>query len=294
MRYFFYKILLALTKRLGLWVFITISWLISSGYFFFFPHRVSVSLRFYRALFPGRKYFFYLWATWKQYHNFTYVYLDRLLIQDYHNISYTQNGWEYLMETLENKKGAILLMSHLGNWEVAAQFLRGRGMKLLLYLGEEYKQPIEKNQQKKIEESGIRIIAVTKTGGSPFDLIEGLNFLKERGLVSLTGDLIWTKEQRSIRASFLGHEVLLPETPHILAALSGCPLMVFFVYRTGKEKYHITVFPPIYVSATTREERKRGVKMSAQRYATLLEEAVRDHPFEWYHFEPFLGKRLRD
>ena len=32
-----------------------------------------------------------------------------------------REGWEYLDEAVDKKTGAILLMSHIGNWELAAQ-----------------------------------------------------------------------------------------------------------------------------------------------------------------------------
>ena len=56
--------------------------------------------------------------------------------------------------------------------------------------------------------------------------------------------------------------------------------------------YHFSISKPIYIEKTSRGKRKKAIKNAAQKYADLLEEALRKHPFEWYHFEPFLGPKI--
>ncbi|MCX5845917.1 MAG: lysophospholipid acyltransferase family protein [Deltaproteobacteria bacterium] len=293
----FYQILITLSNRMGLWVFRFMAWFIASGYFFLFPGRVAISLRFYRALFPSRGLLHHLWCAWRQYHNFVNVYMDRFLIFDEHTVAITHEGWELLEDAVNRKAGGIILMSHVGNWEIAAHMLkvRGRnnqGMKLLLYLGQKHKDQIERTQKESLVQSGIKIIVAEEDTVSPADIIEGINFLKAGGLVSLTGDRIWRKDQRSLPVRFLGHEAFLPETPFIFALLSGTPLYLFFAFRTGKQKYHFQILPPQYVHAQDRNDRQEAIGRAAQLYADRLLEMVRQHPFEWYHFEPFIGQRL--
>jgi predicted LPLAT superfamily acyltransferase len=68
--------------------------------------------------------------------------------------------------------------------------------------------------------------------------------------------------------------------------------MTFFVYQEAVGKYHIKVSCGRKVLAATRADRKKTVLESAQAYAEDLARFVRDHPFEWHHFEPFLGKKI--
>jgi predicted LPLAT superfamily acyltransferase len=42
------------------------------------------------------------------------------------------------------------------------------------------------------------------------------------------------------------------------------------------------------VPAADRSQREAAMALAAQQYADLLEEAVRRHPFQWHHFQPFL------
>jgi len=290
MKGLFYNFLILISKVLGPWIFVIISRGIAVGYFLFFPRRVVVGLRFYSVLFPGRSLLYYLLCTWKQYQNFTSVFLDRILLLDFKNITYTSKGLEYL-EVAQGKTGGIILMSHVGNWEVAAHFLKQHReqFRMLLYMGIHNKEEIESIQKEDLSDRGIQIIAVDQDGGSPFDIIKGIQFLKSGGFVSLTGDIVWKKNQRTVPVKFLGHEVHLPEIPYIFALLSGAPLFVFFGLRYGKKQYHFTLSEPIYLKPASRAHRNEVVRQSAQKYADLLEQTLRQRPFEWYHFETFLG-----
>ena len=291
---FVYKLIVSLSKRLGIWVFKGFSWWIATGYFFFIPGRVALSIRFYKALFPDRGFFHHFRCAWRQYHNFTTVYMDRFLLQHTGDISCTRTGWEHLHEALDKGTGGILLMSHMGSWEIAAHLLKLKGFRLLLYLGEKHREQIERTQKQSLQDLGVKIVAVSPDGGSPFDIVEGIQFLREGGFVSLTGDRLWSEGQRSVAVKFLGHRVDLPEAPHIFALLSGAPLFMFFVSRKGDRSYHLIVSEPQYVKAASREGRRKAVADSAQAYADMLEREVRRRPDEWYHFEPFLGPKLDD
>ncbi len=293
MKSLFYNCIVRLSKALGPWIFIIMSQGVAAGYFILFPGRVAVSVRFYRALFPSRSIFYYILCAWKQYRNFTSVFLDRHLLLDSDNITYTSKGEEQLEAAME-KTGGIILMSHMGNWEVAAHLLKNQyeKIRILLYMGISAKEEIEKIQKDDLGGSGVRIMAVDQDGGSPFDAMKGIQFLKSGGFVSLTGDIVWKKNQRTAPVNFLGHKVLLPEIPYVFALLSGVPLFIFFTFRTGKNRYHFTLSEPIHIRAASRDIRNEVIQKSAQKYADLLEHTLRGHPFEWYHFGPFLGPEL--
>jgi predicted LPLAT superfamily acyltransferase len=289
----FYTSITFLSQKWGRWVFLVFAWFVATGYFLFFPRRVGSSTRIYQALYPHRNRIFHLWCTWRQFHNFTHVFLDRYLLQVSDQITYTSEGVENLEQAINKGNGGILLMSHMGNWDVAAHLLKGKlkNLRLLLYMGVKQKEQIEQIQKETLAQSGIRIIAVDEGGGSPLDLVEGIKFIESGGVVSLTGDLVWKKTQRTIPVKFLGQEVLLPEAPHLFALLSGAPLFIFFAFRMGKNKYRFNMSEPIYIAAASRDERAGAIRHSAQKYADILEATLRNHPLQWYHFEPFLAAK---
>jgi predicted LPLAT superfamily acyltransferase len=291
----FYRILPFIARIFGVWAFDLIAKGIAAGYFLFAPRRVMVSVRFYRALFPQRARAYPFWCTWKQFQNFTSVYLDRYRFHEVGDISFTDEGWEHVENALDRKTGGIVLMSHLGNWEIAAHLMKQKReqMPLILFMGQRAKAHIERIQKEDLRRRGIRIVAVEKNWETSFDLLEGLRFIQAGGLVSMTGDQIWDSRQRVVSVSMLGHEVHLPETPHVLAMLSGAPLIVFLSHRTGNKRYHLKMSEPLYVEKAPRQLRTEAIRKSAQGYADLLETHLRGNPFEWYHFKQFLGPRLK-
>jgi lauroyl/myristoyl acyltransferase len=288
MKTFFYRSLMAVSRRAGAGVFLLFAWFVATGYFLFFPARVAVSVRFYRALFPDRSGCHHLWCAWRQYHNFTSVYLDRFLLRAYDDTVLVSEGFDRLVDSLAGGKGAIVLMSHMGNWEVAAHWMKQKGMKVLLYVGRKYKEQIESMQKESLIRGGIQLIAVDQDGGSAFDLVEGIRFLQTGGVVSLTGDRLWSAQQRRVTVRFLGQEAQIPESPHLFALLSGAPIHIFFIFRDGPKRYRTLMLPSRHVVAASRQQRQEAIRQSAQWYADQLEAMVRQRPFEWYHFEPFL------
>jgi len=286
-----YKIVLYLSHKLGVCFFRTLSWFIATGYFILFPTRLADSLKFYRALFPGRNFFYNLYCAWKQFHNFTDVYVHRFIPWVADQAEFRREGWEHLDEAVANKTGAIVVMSHIGNWELAAQRLNQKGLPIMLYLGAKHKEQVERIQKDNLAKKGIRIVATDEKEKSPFALLEGINFLREGGIVSMTGDRLWG-EQTYVTVNFLGYEARLPDTPHLFSLMTGAPLMTFFVYQDAAGVYHIKVSKGRKVVAATRADRKEAVLESVQIYADDLARFASEHPFEWHHFEPFLGRKI--
>ena len=291
MREIFYKLLTYCSKFLGPGFFLLIAQGIAGGYFVLFPKRTALSARFYQALYPDRSRFYHYWCAWRQFRNFTSVFLDRHLLESDGSIRNTFEGRHHLLKALEEKTGGILMMTHLGNWEVGARLLRRAipELRLMLYVGQRVKDQIEKLQKEDLAASGIRVLAVDQEGGSAFDLVEGIAFLRSGGFVSMAGDMIWRPDQRAVKARFLNHWVQLPEAPHMLALAAGVPLFVFFASAKGRQAYHFSVSPPIYGKAESRAGRSEAIQRSVQAYADLIEGHLRCFPFEWYHFKPFLG-----
>ncbi len=293
MQQWFYRILTQLSRQYGDWMFVLAARVVALGYYLLFPARVVIGARFYRALFPTRSGLFHLWCVFKQFQNFTTVFFYRHQLQTTGRISYDFDGWRHLRRAMERKEGGILLMSHMGNWEVAAHLLKrdAPDLKLLLFMGRKQKEAIEALQKESLVRSGITIIAVDREAASPFDLVEAVGALNAGGFISMTGDRLWRGDQRSLAVNFLGHTVHLPETPHLLALVAGVPLYLFFTAMPRKGHYYFKMLPPLRVEAEDRGARRQALSASAQAYADAMQAHLRAFPFEWYHFESFLGAK---
>ncbi len=285
---FWYKLLAQSAGLCGPWLFALTSRIIAAG-FFVFSRRAPESRRFYAALYPEKGKLYHLWCTFKQYQNFTTIHLDRFLESQAKPATFTSQGFEKL-EAIIGHQGGILLMSHLGNWEMAATLLKKQreDLQLLLYMGVKEKEGVERIQKDDLRRSGVAIIGVDQDDNSPFSAVTALHVLRSGGIVSIAGDIVWRSDQRKVRVTFLGRDAYLPEAPFIFALLSGAPLFVFFAFRIGKNNYHVPLSGQISIQSKSRQDRPEAIAQAAQQYADILENALRSHPFEWYHFERFI------
>ncbi|MDJ0783035.1 MAG: lysophospholipid acyltransferase family protein [Desulfosarcinaceae bacterium] len=290
MRTRFLLLLARLSEHVGDWLFRLVARGIAAGYFLFAADRRRTSVAFYGHLFPQRGRLHAHRCAWGQFRNFTDLFLDHSVTMagNQQRLTYSVAGAAHLRQTHAAGKGGVLLMSHLGNWQAAAHMLNRDlpEIPLMLYMGQAQKQQIERHQKAVLKERGVRIVAVDEAGGSPFDIVEGVRFLREGGVVSLTGDRLWRPGQRSVSARFLGRTIHLPEAPYILALMGGAPLIYFFAFRTGPGHYHISASPPQRLQAVSRQARPAAIQAAAQHYAEALEAALRAHPLQWYHFDP--------
>lgn len=285
---FWYAFLETMTRVFGSWLFVVVSRCIAVGYFAF-SRNTRESVRFYRGLYPGKGRLYHIRCTFRQYQNFTTIHYDRFLAAHGRTTTFESQGWDKL-QTVIQESGAILLMSHLGNWEIAAKILSEQegDSKLLLYMGVKEKEGVEGVQKEQLKESGVSIIGTPQNGGSPFDAVTGIRALQEGGIISMTGDILWRDDQRSVEVDFLGAKAKIPKAPYIFALVSGAPIFCFYSQRIGRNSYLFRFADPIYIQCSNRSERSDKIQEAAQRYADLLEAQLRIQPFEWYHFDRFV------
>jgi predicted LPLAT superfamily acyltransferase len=136
---------------------------------------------------------------------------------------------------------------------------------------------------------GIRIHVATAQDAVPFGGLEALQFMREGGIVSLAGDIVWTDQRSLVPVRLFGREVGLPSGPHLLALVSGAPLFTLFTFRVKRGEHRIILSGPRWVKSASRSERNAAIQASAQEYAAALEEMVRQYPSQWYIFEPFFS-----
>jgi predicted LPLAT superfamily acyltransferase len=292
----FYRALLAASRLLGAWVVGFFAWWVASGYFLFRPGRVRESLRFYAALLPARGRLGRLGRlglAWRQFHRFAGLFSERLRLERGGRLEHTEEGFEHILGCVGPGRGAVLLMSHLGHWELAATLFRRRGLRLMLFMGARGRDQVERLQKSALRAEGLELAVIDEQAAEGLagvtHSLEGLRFVRQGGLVSMAGDRLWSPAQRAVEVQFLGHQARLPAGPHLFALAAEVPLVTFFALRLAPGRYHLVAFPPRRVEARSRVERWPAVVASAQEYADRLAAVARRFPEHWYHFEPFLG-----
>jgi len=287
MKAFLLKILSTASLALGSWVIRFVAWWIATGYFLFLSSRRNSSIGLYQVIFPDRRALYYLTCAWRQFHSFAGAYADRIEVYSNKRMTTSAQGREKLVEAGRRGTGGIILVSHLGSYEVAARAFQELGLRLLLIMGEKEAKQVARNQRESLMARGVRIHVATAQDASPFGGLEALQFIREGGFVSIAGDLVWTDQRSLVPVRFFNRDVGLPAGPHLLAFVSGAPLFTLFTFRVKTGRHQIILSGPRHVKATARSERNAAIQASAQDFASALETMVRQHPFQWYIFEPF-------
>lgn len=285
---FWYRLLENGATLLGAWFLRLSARMIALGYFLFSPQRKE-SIRLYRLLFPGASRLWPWYCTFRQYQHFTTIHSDRFLARRGGAIQSTSEGLDRLGPCL-NQRGALLLMSHLGNWELAASLLGSQftDLRLLLYMGAKQKEGVEAAQKDGLRRGGVHIIAMEAQDHNPLLAVEGVRFLREGGVVSMPGDILLRPDQRHYSVSFLGGAARIPAAPFVMAWLAQAPIFAFFAFRLGPGRYHFTLSPLLSMQDHSRSDRDQILQRAAQDYARQLEQALRSHPFAWFHFRRFV------
>ena len=272
---------------LGSWVIRFVAWWIATGYFLFQPSRRASSVELYEVIFPDRSRWTYLASAWRQFHSFAGTYADRIEVYSDKGVIASSQGGEKLVEAGKKGTGGIILISHMGSYEVAVHAFQELGLRLLIIMGEKEAKHVAREQRETLMERGVRIHVARAQDASPFGGLEALQFMREGGFVSIAGDLVWTDQRSLVPVRFFNRDVGLPAGPHLLAFVSGAPLFTLFTFRVKRGRHEIILSGPRHVKTTARSERNAAIQASAQDFAGALETMVRRHPFQWYIFEPF-------
>lgn len=285
------SLLYRILSALGVWAVVLVSWFVTTWYFLFKHRRRAESERFYGALFPEAPAGRARALAWRQFHAFAGLFAERLRLARGKQPTYRSEGWELLMAAQEAGTGGVILMSHLGHWELAARLFRRKGLRLLLYLGARQKEQIEAMQKADLLGEGVKLVVVDEGDKAALTSLEGLRFLKDNGFVSLPGDRVASTGARTVQVNFLGHAISLPQAPYAFCLVAGTPLFIFFSLRDADGAYRI-ICREIPLEKVSRKERAAAIQRAAQAYADILAEVAREYPEQWYCFDRFLGEKL--
>jgi len=286
MKGLFYEFLVRVSRWIGPWFAALFAWIVSSGFFLFRPGMVAANVSFFRSVFPQKGWPNIVGLVWRQFHHFATVFADRVRLAQNQSFSCEVEGMEGFEKHRSSGRGGIFLMSHFGNWEIAARLFARKGFPLVLHLGQKQKEQIEGKQKHDMARDGVQVVSATAAGGSPFDLLESVRVLREGGFVSIAGDRMQSEGQRRVEASFFGSRLNVPVTPHLLAMKTGAPIFTLFTVRLAPLRYRIRLGEPYFVPQPGgHHAREEALRQSVTRYLGELEEMVKKHPEHWYRFD---------
>lgn len=197
----------------------------------------------------------------------------------------SRHGYQAVRDHRRRGGGAVLLVSHLGSFEM----LRGMG-------GE---SPYGRLRVLMDQASGAIANAVfaaisptmgqsvIDTSESDVDRVLKIKAALDRGeMVALMADRAQPGE-RSTDCRFLGDLAPFPLSPWLLAGVTRAPVLLVFGLYCGGNRYELHFEHFSDRLELPRAQRRAHAKACAQAYAVRLEHYVKMAPYNWFNFYDF-------
>lgn len=199
-------------------------------------------------------------------------------------------GAEPLDRLAAEGRGALLIVSHLGNAELSRARLGTRFAKEINVLLHTRHAVLYNRLIRSVRpDAADHTIQVTDVGpGTAIDLKDRV----ERGeWIAIAGDRTPVEfNSRVSRVPFLGQDAHFSQGPYVLAALMGCPVFLMFCLREGNG--HRVIFEPFAGRVELpRRDKDAALTDLAARYAQRLEHHCLRDPLQWYNFFDFWADR---
>lgn len=184
-------------------------------------------------------------------------------------------GWEHFTEAMATGNGLIFVGGHIGNSDLAAAVLAGRGFPVHV-IAETLEPPRWDDLVQAARATvGLRVVPL---GSSALRL---LRLLREKGILAVLIDR--PVENEGITVNFFGRPTRVPAGAAALALRTNASVLGAYMVRLGKG-YVATICPAIPHPATGDE--RLDLETMNQALFDWLERVIRQYPDQWFMFRP--------
>jgi predicted LPLAT superfamily acyltransferase len=214
--------------------------------------------------------------------------LDRMIVWagGFSSFTMTHEGSERLFALAGERRGAILLGSHLGSFDMMRLLATRHRLVVNVLMFTANAEQINRFFERLDPTSAVRVIAFDPHSvRTAFEIRACL----DRGeFVGILGDrLAPGGRERRLAVPFLGQPADFPLSPYLLAVTLGCPLLFSICLRTGDARYHARVMSLYDGPAVPRAEREKRAEELLRTYVAELETACLAAPLQWFNFFDF-------
>lgn len=211
------------------------------------------------------------------------------------DLSFSGDGASELIDNINNYKGTVILISHLGNAQMLKALASFR----------------ESGTKRKVS---VTTISDVNVSGGFYSMLNEINpdysfnqistddigpdtilLLQERlekgETVVIAGDRMSAHSGRSLTIPFLGEGANFPYGVYLLVALLNQP--TYFVNGIRHKdfslypKYEMIIRKNQVDFDCGRKEREKRIELTAENYARNLESLAKLYPYQWYNFFDF-------
>lgn len=175
-------------------------------------------------------------------------------------------------------RGGLLVAGHFGNWE-AGGLMMARALKLpvTVVAMREADETVNRIRNDIRGRMGIETIEVRQSLDTPLKIRAAL---ARNQFVALLVDRHIGRDR--VPVTLFGRPAWFLRTPLVIAALTGAPIAVSSVERTGPGRFLAVMSEPIAMPPGAVKE--EWISFAAQQIAEEIARRVRARPECWYHF----------
>lgn len=179
-------------------------------------------------------------------------------------------GLEYLEQAMESGKGVLILLPHLGNWEMANQFIAPRAQVVALYKPHPNKQ-LENHILNARTRAGVKMVPTSRSGVSQI-----LRHLKKGGVTVVLPDQV-PDGNGGVMAPFFKQEAATTTLVPKLARSSGSNVLSLVCARDTQGQFEIHLSPAPEAIASD------DIALAAAAMNTYIESLVNHIPaqYQW-------------
>ena len=186
-----------------------------------------------------------------------------------------------------NRGGGIIVVSHLGNFEICnaiAQQIPHMRLTILVYT--RHAKKFNALLSGVSADADIEILQVNDL--SPATVMLFAERVRNGGYIVIAGDRTpVTRQDRVSEVNFLGGIAAFPQGPFILAGLLRCPVYLLFCLKQQTQYHvHIEKFSD-QIEFRQRKQRAQVLDSAVQSFADRVQHYCLQAPLQWFNFFPF-------
>lgn len=219
--------------------------------------------------------------TWQNHYIFGITLIDKsvLFAGLKNNLTFEFEGEENLIKIKEDKIGGILVSAHIGNWDIAGNFLNSRiqsDIHVIMY--DQEHQKIKKYFETIYKKKQMNIIPIKEDMSHIFGISNALN---NHELICIHGDR-FIEGAKTVTRNFLGEEARFPVGPFAIASKFEVPVVFVYAVKENNRHYHL------YCTAPKIYKNKQDEMVSD--YVVSLEKMTKKYPEQWFNYFDFWKK----
>ena len=179
-------------------------------------------------------------------------------------------GEENLRLALSRGKGVILLVAHIGNWELLGATLGLTGHRVYSFFLDARIDAIGELLNGIRESKGIKLIPRA-------ELKKSVKCLKANSLLGVIADQ--DGGENGVYTDFFGRTVSAPRGPAALAHGTGAVILPNFMIRNADDTYTMIYQKPIVLKKSKHKE--DDIKKYTDMFLDIYEKIIRQYPGQW-------------